>query len=191
MPSLRWWRPAVWGAAIGAGCLAASAYAAPVSAVPLNFLYEFAWRDGCEGTSSYCEEVVAFHITSDIYEFASLTRNNRWRKTDQVFVFTQQAPGLVPLFRYRSRAGKDHFFTTSQSEGDQAVVRFDYVPEGTCCFILASQAPQSMPLFRMQKDALHRYTANPQLREELRQQGWNDEGVVGFVFTHAGPWTLQ
>ena len=48
---------------------------------------------------------------------------------DAALVFPTQAPDTVPLFRLYNRDIHDHFYTTSASERDNAISRFQYSNE--------------------------------------------------------------
>src|SRR5687768_5215917 len=139
---------------------------AAVQSVPLEFFALSHEGLTADGQKTY---PLGYHMTADPAEIQVLKeakQHDRIRAgylniQGAVYVFNKQIPGTIPLYRYRSRVSSDHFFTISQSEGNQAVERFDYVPEGICCYVFATQIPGSLPLYRLQKDALHFYTATP------------------------------
>lgn len=131
-----------------------------------------------------------YFITADKNEFQTVSSNQKWWFYDNneiAFVFHHPASGLVPLFRYRGRSSGDHFFTTSQVEGDHAVWQSNYISEGICCYIYSSRVSGSTPLFRLRSGQRHVYSVDPSRRDYYLRTGWVDEGIAGFVATAAAP----
>lgn len=80
---------------------------------------------------------------------------------------------------------RDHFYTTSAAERDRAVTQFGYRSEGTAAYVLRTEQPGSVPLFRLCHDARihHLYTADDTERDSaVAQLGYRDEGREGYVF---------
>jgi hypothetical protein len=100
-------------------------------------------------------------------------------------VFDRPLPGLVPLHRYRNRDSGDYFYTTDEAEGARAVSRFNYIPEGVCCYIAPTQLAGTVPLFRLlsPEGGFHYYTTRVYTREELQYaEGYDFEGIQGYVW---------
>src|SRR5262245_12534187 len=125
-----------------------SAGAQEVAAVRLRGFY----NSDSDGRTRY-------HMTIYDTEAAAMRVINEWREWEQPigFVFEQRVIGTVPLYRYRGRSNGDHFFTTSEPEGNQAIAKYDYVPEGICCYISPTPQPGAVPLFRLLWGGRHHY----------------------------------
>jgi hypothetical protein len=157
--------------------------------VPLNF-YELWGPDehGCE------QKLVGYFLTADAAESRVLKEGRRCSTADPLlvnfleepqsaFVFGRQVQGSTPFYRYRSRVSSDHFYTTSQAEGEQAVSRFNYIPESICCYIFPTQVPGSVPLYRLSNNELHYYTVDATMRQRhLINDHYADEGIAGYVY---------
>ncbi|HET8891863.1 MAG TPA: fibronectin type III domain-containing protein [Candidatus Angelobacter sp.] len=84
----------------------------------------------------------------------------------------------VPLYRSSNAAGNLHAYTTNASE--QSANGFH--SEGTTGFILSSQAPGTVPLYRMiggNGDTLLTLDANE--RGSMQAHGYRDAGIAGYV----------
>ncbi|MFY2564498.1 hypothetical protein ACN469_43320 [Corallococcus terminator] len=66
--------------------------------------------------------------------------------------------GKVPLYRLYKGAVGDHFDTTSWQERDIAIVTHGYGYEGIACYVFASQAEGTCPLYRLWSGSDHFYT---------------------------------
>jgi hypothetical protein len=84
----------------------------------------------------------------------------------------------VPLLRSSNAAGNLHEYTTNAAEQNAN----GFHAEGTTGFILSSQAPGSVPLYRMtggNGDTLLTIDGNE--RSSMQAHGYRDAGIVGYV----------
>lgn len=98
-----------------------------------------------------------------------------------------QAPHYVPLYRlykYDQYSNtRDHFYTTSASEKDNALNNLGYVYEGIECQISSKYFPGSLPLFRLYKSATnsHFYTSDSTEKDEMVGDGYVYENTQGYI----------
>ena len=79
---------------------------------------------------------------------------------------------------------RDHFYTTSAAERDNAVASLGYVAEGSAGWLLAAEEPGTVPLYRLfnQSNGDHFYTSNPAERDRaVTQAGYVLEGITGYL----------
>jgi hypothetical protein len=82
--------------------------------------------------------VIDLFYTNDASEKATaLGSADPYEDSGVVYIYEEHVPGTVPLYRL-SRAGGQHFYTTSASERDSAVVNLKYKYERTEGFVNAS-----------------------------------------------------
>ncbi|EIM79479.1 uncharacterized protein STEHIDRAFT_69486 [Stereum hirsutum FP-91666 SS1] len=88
-----------------------------------------------------------------------------------------------PLYRAYSTTAFDHFYTTSESEWNNAIVNLGYNREGIAGYVYADQVCDSIPLFRTYGAAGtdYFYTANEQEYDGVVEGGFADEGIVGYI----------
>ena len=136
------------------------------------------------------DDTPKWHMTTDGPEIVAMLSGNSPEWTEdvdfgEVYVFNQLIVDTVTLYRYRNRLSGDHFFTTSETEGNQAIVKYDCVPEGICCYLAPTQSPGTVPLYRLlYNNKYHRYLTNADVRAIDMYRGWaEDEGITGFVWT--------
>ena len=99
------------------------------------------------------------------------------------------ASGRVPLYRLSSPSAHDRLYTTSPEERNR-VLQEGYHDEGVAGYVDTTQAPGTLPLYRLAKrtanGAEHFYTDNDTERDKaISQLGFHLEGVVGYVPTSA------
>jgi C1A family cysteine protease len=95
----------------------------------------------------------------------------------------------VPLYRYWSGEGADHFYTTDWSELENG--RYGWNFERVECYLLSAHVPGTVPLYRYwaAEGADHFYTTD---RNELGsgRYGWVFERIAGHVYPSALPGTV-
>ncbi|KAK0226642.1 hypothetical protein IW262DRAFT_1457880 [Armillaria fumosa] len=79
----------------------------------------------------------------------------------------------------------DHFYTTSVQEMENAIVQYQYSPEGDACFVYDFQAPGTVPLYRLHlgTPADHFYTIDANERNNsIQNLGYKDEGIAAYIY---------
>ena len=104
-------------------------------------------------------------------------------------VYTSQAPGSIPVYRLVS-TGKvgGHFLTSTSAERAEVIKRFHYRPEGIAFYLLPTQQPGTIAMYRLfdPRSEDHFYTANAAEREEAKQKdGFKTEGILGYLWPTA------
>jgi hypothetical protein len=103
-------------------------------------------------------------------------------------VFSTQVANTQPLFRLRSTATIDHFYTMSAAERDTAIQKDGYVDEGVACYAYSAAQAGSVPLYRAYnpKSGDHFYTtALAEKNNAVAALGYQDEGVASHVLAKA------
>ncbi len=91
----------------------------------------------------------------------------------------------VPLRRSYNGSVKDHFYTASPAEADNAARVFGYTTEVAPCNIFTQQYDGTVPLFRLYNGAVidHFYTTNAAEKDRaIAQDGYAFEAVAGYVY---------
>lgn len=105
------------------------------------------------------------------------------------FVYTEEAVGTIPLYRLYHPGRWDHFYTTSVTEKEDAIVNLGYMPQGVAGWVYAKSdgAVGAVPLFRMfKKDAVdHLYTTSMEERNAQEGDGYIYERVQCYIRLHA------
>ena len=59
-----------------------------------------------------------------------------------------------------------------------------YRDDGIVGYIASTQAPGTMPLYRLSSPdgSTHFYTASTTEKSQFQGQGWKDEGVAGYIY---------
>lgn len=102
------------------------------------------------------------------------------------YVYTSQASGTIPFYRYMNSSTHDHFYTTSLTEGNNAAAHLGYKGEGTACFVFATQRAGTQPLYRLVSPSSgdHFYTTSTDEADgAVSIYGYQREGVACYVFT--------
>ena len=98
-----------------------------------------------------------------------------------VFGRPDQAPGLVPVYRFFNRDSGDHYYATRKYVPTENLP--GYTMENITCYIFRSRMPGTMPLFEYYnaRSADHFYTID---KTELGRgfDGFVLEGIIGFVY---------
>jgi hypothetical protein len=99
------------------------------------------------------------------------------------YIEKNAGPGDVPLYRLRGSNG-DHFYTTNASEAQNAAANLHYTNEGTVGYVATAPEAGTAPLYRLYNPntGQHFYTTNAGERQQLLSSGWQDNGVVGYVW---------
>ncbi len=81
-----------------------------------------------------------------------LGRHGYWSEAHEGFIYTYQAEGTVPLYRYVNINNKDHLYATNAFEiktiTPGVVGKFGYKSEGIVGFCHPRQVAGTVPLFR-------------------------------------------
>ena len=98
--------------------------------------------------------------------------------------FPNDKPGYIQAIidRNRFRGVGAHFYTTSLTERDNAILKIGFDGEGIACFVLPAPAAGAVPLHRLAAGRDHLYTTSDTERDALKKAGWHDEGEAGYVF---------
>ncbi len=101
------------------------------------------------------------------------------------------AAGKVPLYRLASADAHDRLYTTAPDERSR-VQQMGYTDEGIAGYVATTQAPGTLPLYRLAKQTRygteHFYTDNAGERDKaISQLGFHYEGIVGYVPTSPEP----
>jgi hypothetical protein len=99
----------------------------------------------------------------------------------QMYAYTKQVKGTVPLYRYWNTKLLDDYFTVSA----QVNKTTGYVLRGVTCYVFPKQVPGSVPLYRYfnQELADHYYTTNYAVMQHGRD-GWVLQGIAAYGFPH-------
>jgi len=100
------------------------------------------------------------------------------------YIFPNQQPATVPLFRLYSAGGTDHFYTTNAQERDNAVANLGYTSEGTAGYVYTNGNCGGLPLYRSYNGngIDHFYTMSGSESDNAVQSGWAKEGIAGYMF---------
>ena len=102
------------------------------------------------------------------------------------------APVLTPLYRMYKGNPRDHFYTISKFEKDNAVASYGYTFERIECYISSRNFVGGTPLYRLyhSSSSTHFYTSDPIERDTRLSQGYvleggGGNGIEGYVFASA------
>ncbi|KAG5641684.1 hypothetical protein DXG03_004431 [Asterophora parasitica] len=99
-------------------------------------------------------------------------------------IFNRPQPGTVPFYRDFNSQKTDHFYTTNLQESNKAIQTGGYTAEGITGWIYPdSSCRGTVPLFRLfnPTGVDHFYTTNADERNNALQNGYNNEGIAGYV----------
>jgi len=93
-------------------------------------------------------------------------------------------PVWVPLYRFYKPADKDHFYTTSVAQGEQALLD-EYKYERVECYVSDRKFSGGTPLMRLYNPTTtcHVYTTSESEKDTLIISGYRYEGIQGWVFS--------
>ncbi len=112
-----------------------------------------------------------------------------WGSTTSDVIYLERQPQstTLPLRRfYKGLPQSEHFYTTGGAPAG-------WIDEGIVGHIYVEQVPGSTPLYQLVRpitksgDMVHRYTLSTSVRSTLLSQGFQDEGVTGYVYSSAFP----
>ncbi|KAF5378108.1 hypothetical protein D9615_007562 [Tricholomella constricta] len=91
---------------------------------------------------------------------------------------------IAVFFLFNAR-NDDFFYTTSSSERNNAIRNLGYQNRGTTGFIFIDQRFGGRPLYRLynRRRRQHFYTTSQSERSNAKRNGWNDEGITGYLFS--------
>lgn len=106
------------------------------------------------------------------------------------YVFAEQKPNTVPIYRSVQRQIGSHYYTTTNEDPTQ----YGYVDEGILGYAYASSVAGSAPWYRMHKggdtsDYVH--TLSEAERSAIKELGYADEGTVAYICGNSQPTELQ
>ena len=121
--------------------------------------------------------------------------NNEWSNwASRYFILsttasaTVQKPFWVPLFRLYNSQIKDHYYTTIPAHRDNAIAQKNYLFEKVECYLSDRPfGPDSKPLYGLYSASLntHFYTSDDTVRTAKLAAGFQDEGIVGYLYSSA------
>ncbi|KAF8152594.1 hypothetical protein B0H34DRAFT_800993 [Crassisporium funariophilum] len=101
------------------------------------------------------------------------------------YVFANQEPQTVPLYRTYSNAALDHFYTADLNERNNAISNLGYSDEGVVGYVYSNTNCGALPLFREYSNAQtdHFYTMSAAERDNASSNlRYTQEGISGFIF---------
>ena len=99
------------------------------------------------------------------------------------YVFSEEQPDSVPLYRLYSAGGTDHFYTTNAQEKDNAAANLGYTYEGIAGYIYPNTDCGGLPLYRSYnaQGVDHFYTMSATEWDNAVSGGWAEEGIAGYM----------
>ncbi|THH20497.1 hypothetical protein EW146_g871 [Bondarzewia mesenterica] len=104
---------------------------------------------------------------------------------DAAYVFESRRSdaATIPLYRMFNSIAVNHFYTTSASERDNAIINLGYTDEGTAAFVYSSSICDSIPLYRLYSPRATDdfYTTSASERDiAVKRLGYNYEGIAAY-----------
>ncbi len=98
----------------------------------------------------------------------------------------------VPMYRAYDPKTGGHFFTDNQQELQSAISRYGYRSEGVAGYIMSTQAPGTVPLYRLRgPNGDHFYVTDPsQAQQAASQYHYTNEGPAGYIASSQQPGTV-
>ena len=110
------------------------------------------------------------------------------------YVFSDQEPHSVPLYRLYNSKIFDHFYTTNEAEKDNAAAKLGYNYEGIAGYVYPDTACGALPLYRLYSSGAtdHFYTMSAAERDNASNKlGYTQEGIAGYIFPFWSPqWAM-
>jgi len=140
-------------------------------------------RDSAISPTGYRDEGIACYA----YPFASYANEGV-----ACHVFPTQGANTQPLYRLRSTATTDHFYTLSAQERANALGTLGYVDEGIACYAYASVVGTSIPLLRAYnpKSGDHFYTTSVAELNNAVAIGYQAEWTAAHVMAQPATGTV-
>ena len=101
------------------------------------------------------------------------------------YVFAEERPGTVPLYRWFHPADGSHYYTIHPNAPDRPRA----VGEGVACYVLDHRVNDAVPLYRWSNGYDHLYTSALD-GERAGRLGYKHRGVACFVFHDPQPGTV-
>jgi hypothetical protein len=101
------------------------------------------------------------------------------------YVFAEERPGTVPLYRWLHPADRSHYYTIRPNAPDRPRA----VSEGVACYVLDHRVPDAVPLYRWSNGYDHMYTSALD-GERAGRLGYKHRGVACFVYHDPQPGTV-
>ncbi len=103
---------------------------------------------------------------------------------------TTASPTFTPLYRLYNASIKDHFYTTSATERDNAVSNSGYTYEGVEGFVSSTNFTGSVPLYRLYSPSIdmHYYTTSASDKDDKVAGGFVLENVY-YIYPTEAEWT--
>jgi hypothetical protein len=101
------------------------------------------------------------------------------------YVFAEERPGTVPLYRWLHPADRSHYYTIRPNAPDRPRA----VSEGVACYVLDHRVPDTVPLYRWSNGYDHMYTSALD-GERAGRLGYKHRGVACFVYHDPQPGTV-
>ncbi len=101
------------------------------------------------------------------------------------YVFAEERPGTVPLYRWAHPADRSHYYTIRPNAPD----RPRSVNQGIACYVLDHHVPDTVPLYRWSNGYDHMYTTAID-GERASRLGYKHRGVACYVFLDPQPGTV-
>jgi Repeat of unknown function (DUF5648) len=148
-------------------------------------------RSGTHGTVSFFRLNNGhdhFYTTSQPEANNAVTNLNFLYEGIAGYLYPQQQPNTVPLYRYYNPHNGDHFYTISLPEGQNAVAHGGYNAEGTtpiAGYLYPQQQPNTVPFYRYYNshNGDHFYTTSlPEGINAASHLGYKDEDIAGYLY---------
>ncbi|KAG5644320.1 hypothetical protein DXG03_008678 [Asterophora parasitica] len=134
---------------------------------------------------AYNPQAVDHFYTTDQAEFNNAVSNLGYNDEGiAALIFNQPQRGTVAFYRDFNSQRIDHFYTTDLQESNNAIQNDGYTSEGITGWIYPdSSCRGTVPLYRLFNPTGfdHFYTTNANERNSAVQDGYNDEGIAGYV----------
>ncbi|MCG8670003.1 MAG: hypothetical protein MI867_11360, partial [Pseudomonadales bacterium] len=111
-------------------------------------------------------------------------------------IFNYQVPDSVPLYRFRHNGvPSNSIYTSSESERATLTSGESYTYEGITGYVLTADTLYKgmpvKPLYRLSTNegTKHHFTSSQSLRDTLISQGWQSEGISGYLTS--SPWVAM
>ncbi len=101
------------------------------------------------------------------------------------YVFAEERPGTVPLYRWAHPADRSHYYTIRPNAPDRPRA----VNQGIACYVLDHRVPDAVPLYRWSNGYDHMYTTAID-GERASRLGYKHRGVACYVFLDPQPGTV-
>ena len=88
------------------------------------------------------------------------------------------AAGLVGAHQMYKASTKDYFWTISSREIVAATKYYGYVDQGISFYVSSARAGCTLPVYRFQSGAMHRFAVSQADQNALKASGWNPEGPM-------------